>query len=382
MNYLELGFSRDITKQLTPDIGNYINPETVGSIVGDGTFGGSVLVDGAISEDQLGEDSVTSKALSDAAVVTEAIADGAIDTDKLANLAVEAAKLANSAVETAKIANAAVGSAAIAALAVGTAAIANGAILEAKIGNLAVTNAKINDISFTKASGGTLTLGGSANVNGVFSLKNSSDAEVIAMDNTGIRVYLGGDIRLRGAYEGPIYNPGEIVWEDAVGSPTYRTFDTGGVLYIGGIGTASSRSIAIGAEYEHPGFKKSTVRSSSLSGLVGTGLYVGLDTIVNLDNKFTLEKTYSYSHKPIKLNYQGSSFIAVGSGGTGFVTVTHNLGYAEYYVMLSLDQTGGSYMDYVTYSWERLSSTQIRIYYKNNAPGTAVGRIYWQLYKI
>ncbi len=61
----------------------------------------------------------------------------------------------------------------------------------AQLANLVVTNAKINDMSFSKAVGGTLTLGGSGNGNGVFSLKDSAGAEKIAMDNTGMTVSNG-----------------------------------------------------------------------------------------------------------------------------------------------------------------------------------------------
>lgn len=59
------------------------------------------------------------------------------------------------------------------------------------IKDLAVTDAKIVNLSFNKAVGGTLTLGGSNNASGVFSLLNGSGSEVVHMDNTGIQVFNG-----------------------------------------------------------------------------------------------------------------------------------------------------------------------------------------------
>lgn len=70
----------------------------------------------------------------------------------------------------------------------------------AQLANAVVTNAKINTVSFDKATGGTLTLGGSGNVSGVFSLKDSTGAEKIAMDNAGMTIN-SGKITIKDATE-------------------------------------------------------------------------------------------------------------------------------------------------------------------------------------
>jgi hypothetical protein len=66
----------------------------------------------------------------------------------------------------------------------------------ARIADAAITNAKIKDLSWSKGQGGSLILGGAANGNGIFSLKDASDVEIIGMDNTGLEVK-GGKITVK-----------------------------------------------------------------------------------------------------------------------------------------------------------------------------------------
>ena len=74
---------------------------------------------------------------------------------------------------------------------VGSAQIADASITNAKIANLAVTSAKINDFSFNQGTGGTLTLGGTNNGNGVLSVNNSAGTNVVTLNNNGLTVTNG-----------------------------------------------------------------------------------------------------------------------------------------------------------------------------------------------
>lgn len=51
-----------------------------------------------------------------------------------------------------------------------------------------ITGAKVRNISWNKGQGGTLVLGGTNNVGGVFSLKDEGGTERISMDKTGMTV--------------------------------------------------------------------------------------------------------------------------------------------------------------------------------------------------
>jgi hypothetical protein len=69
--------------------------------------------------------------------------------------------------------------------------IGTAAITSANIADLAVTSAKINDFSFNQGTGGTLTLGGTANGNGVMQVLNSSGGTVVTVNNSGVSVTNG-----------------------------------------------------------------------------------------------------------------------------------------------------------------------------------------------
>jgi len=57
-----------------------------------------------------------------------------------------------------------------------------------RIKDAAITNAKIDSLTWDKGQGGTLSLGGAANVDGVLSLKDASDVEKILFDKDGITI--------------------------------------------------------------------------------------------------------------------------------------------------------------------------------------------------
>lgn len=72
---------------------------------------------------------------------------------------------------------------------INSAKIKNASITTAKINDLAVTNAKIESINFSKGTGGTLTLGGTANGNGVMIIRDSSGAAILEGNNLGHHYY-------------------------------------------------------------------------------------------------------------------------------------------------------------------------------------------------
>lgn len=88
-------------------------------------------------------------------------------------------------VGTARIADAAITNAKIEDLSVTTAKIALLAVDTAQIKNTAITNAKIASLTWDKAQGGTATLGGAANGDGVLVIKSSSDITIITIDKDG-----------------------------------------------------------------------------------------------------------------------------------------------------------------------------------------------------
>lgn len=62
----------------------------------------------------------------------------------------------------------------------------------ARIADAAITNAKIKDLTWDKAQGGTATLGGSDNGNGLLQILNDTGDQLFLLDNTGFHQYNGG----------------------------------------------------------------------------------------------------------------------------------------------------------------------------------------------
>jgi len=63
----------------------------------------------------------------------------------------------------------------------------------ARIADAAITNAKIKDLTWDKAQGGTATLGGSDNGNGLLQILNDVGNQLFLLDNTGFHQYDGND---------------------------------------------------------------------------------------------------------------------------------------------------------------------------------------------
>lgn len=72
-----------------------------------------------------------------------------------------------------------------------TAKIRDASITNAKIGTAAIGTANIGTLSFNQISGGTATIGGTANGDGVISVSNAGGTEVVRLDNTGLIVTAG-----------------------------------------------------------------------------------------------------------------------------------------------------------------------------------------------
>jgi hypothetical protein len=60
------------------------------------------------------------------------------------------------------------------------------------IQDASITNAKITNVSWQKAQGGTATLGGTANGDGLLVVNNSAGVEISRVDNTGFSVKQNG----------------------------------------------------------------------------------------------------------------------------------------------------------------------------------------------
>ncbi|OQC44408.1 MAG: hypothetical protein BWX61_00971 [Bacteroidetes bacterium ADurb.Bin035] len=58
----------------------------------------------------------------------------------------------------------------------------------ARIADAAITNAKIKDLTWDKARGGTATLGGLNNTDGILSVKDASNVEKVVLDKDGILI--------------------------------------------------------------------------------------------------------------------------------------------------------------------------------------------------
>ena len=114
---------------------------------------------------------------------------GVISYSKIKNLAVDTAKINNAAITNAKIEDAAITTAKIGTAQITTALIVDLAVTNGKIDNLAVNNAKIATFEFTKGTGGTLTLGGTTNGNGMMIINDASGAAIIKGDNLGHHYY-------------------------------------------------------------------------------------------------------------------------------------------------------------------------------------------------
>lgn len=85
----------------------------------------------------------------------------------------------------------------------------------ARIADAAITNAKISDLTWDKAQGGTATLGGLNNVDGVLSVLDNAGVEKVVLDKDGLLIKSG---KLE------IQNDGDVVTMDAKGIRSTSNF--------------------------------------------------------------------------------------------------------------------------------------------------------------
>jgi len=74
---------------------------------------------------------------------------------------------------------------------VGNVMLRDASIDNAKMGTAVIGTAQIGTLSFNEITGGTATLGGTSNGDGVLSVKNQAGSEVVKLDNTGMTVTNG-----------------------------------------------------------------------------------------------------------------------------------------------------------------------------------------------
>lgn len=106
-----------------------------------------------------------------------------------------------------------------------------GIISSAKIRNASIGTAQISRIDFNIIEGGTATLGGSANGDGVLLVNNSSGSNVVTIDNQGVTV-TDGSISIK--------NSGGTTVLDSTGLNSLNNFESGGAT--GQAGTLTSTS--------------------------------------------------------------------------------------------------------------------------------------------
>jgi hypothetical protein len=115
--------------------------------------------------------------------------------------------------------------------------IRRAAIGNAEIGTAAIGTANIGTLSFNEIYGGTATLGGTANGNGVMKVLNASGGTAVIADSSGVTVY-GGSITI----------------QNTSGS---NTLDSKGIVSINGFsftnGTSGASTVTGSSEYYLPG---------------------------------------------------------------------------------------------------------------------------------
>ncbi len=113
----------------------------------------------------------------------------------------------------------------------------------ARIADAAITNAKIKDLTWDKARGGTATLGGLNNTDGILSVKDASNVEKVVLDKDGILIN-DGKIVIKNGNEESIVDESGIVSTnvfpvDEISGFPYTTFSNSSYSTISGTETIS-----------------------------------------------------------------------------------------------------------------------------------------------
>jgi hypothetical protein len=111
--------------------------------------------------------------------------------------------------------------------------IQNASIGSAQIGTAAIGSANIRDFSFNQGQGGTITLGGTANGNGVLNVNDAGGTTKVVLDNTGITVN-DGKMTLKDANGTTIMDSTGLISlaNFSSGGTTAGNFDTTSTSYV------------------------------------------------------------------------------------------------------------------------------------------------------
>jgi hypothetical protein len=152
-------------------------------------------------------------------------------------------------------------------------------INNAYIGNLSATKITSDTMSANRISGGTLTMGGSGNGNGVIDVKNSSNSTIIYLDSVGITLVGESCLTARSAVSGTIY--GFLDYYDSVFSVIAGN---GAVGFFGNVNTGTNTFFSgAGDTYLTSGSGYTVYIGDSSSGSIS----LRRNTTVNADLKVT-----------------------------------------------------------------------------------------------
>lgn len=137
--------------------------------------------------------------------------------------------------------------------------IQDASITNAKIGTAAIGTANIGTLTFNEISGGTATLGGTSNGNGLLTVNNAAGTEVVKIDNTGIAIN-NGSLSIK--------NDTGVVFLDSKGIVGTASFDSGGTF------NSSSRSVGTNVYTDVSNTEISFVLGRTQKVLIGVGAQV------------------------------------------------------------------------------------------------------------
>lgn len=157
--------------------------------------------------------------IQDGTIVTAKIGDAQITNAKIANLAVDSAKIADAAITTAKIGDAQITNA----------LIANATIEAAKIKSINASTITTGTLSADRIQGGTLTMGGASNGNGLVLIKDLLNREVMKLDKDGLIIDM--------FYNAQGEPTNQFLIRDGVSKAELLKIGASGELYYSGVAT-------------------------------------------------------------------------------------------------------------------------------------------------
>lgn len=189
------------------------------AMIQNGYLNTAVIQDGTIVTAKIGDAQITNAKIANLAVTTAKIGDAQITNAKIANLAVDSAKIADAAITTAKIGNAQITNA----------LIANATIEAAKIKSINASTITTGTLSADRIQGGTLTMGGSANGNGLILIKDLLNRQVMKLDKDGLIIDM--------FYNSSGEPTNQFLIRDGVSKAELLKIGASGELYYNGVAT-------------------------------------------------------------------------------------------------------------------------------------------------